>query len=99
MWYAVIGEDVEGSLALRKELRPAHLARVETLNQEGRVLAVGPHPAEDSSEPTEAGFTGSLMIVDFPTLEQAQAWADEDPYATGGVFAKVTVKPFIKVLP
>lgn len=99
MWYAIMGEDVEGSLHLRKKLRSAHLARVEVLNEQDRVLAVGPHPAQDSDQPSEAGFTGSLMIVEFPSLDEATAWANEDPYATGGVFAKVTVKPFIKVLP
>lgn len=99
MWYAIIGEDRADSLPLRKELRPAHLARIEELNTQGRVLIAGPHPAQDSDQPSEAGFTGSLMVVEFPTLEQAKEWADADPYTTGGVFAKVTVKPFIKVLP
>ena len=99
MWYAIIGEDVADSLPLRKELRPAHLARIEQLNAQGRVLAAGPMPAQDTVELTEAGFTGSLMVVEFPNLEAATEWADQDPYATGGVFAKVTVKPFIKVLP
>ncbi len=99
MWYAIMGEDSADSLPLRKKLRSAHLARLEPLHEQGRVLIVGPHPTSDSSEPSEAGFTGSLMVVDFSSLEEAQEWANQDPYALGGVFDKVTVKPFIKVLP
>ncbi len=99
MWYVILGEDVPDSLVLRKELRPAHLARIELLNNAGRVLLAGPHPAQDSLEAGDAGFTGSLMVIDFANLKEAQAWAMEDPYVVGGVFAKVTVKPFIKVLP
>lgn len=99
MWYAITGEDVPDSLPLRKQLRPAHLERIQQLSEQDRVLAAGPLPAEDTAEPTEAGFTGSIMIVDFPSLDEAIDWANQDPYAIGGVFANVTVKPFIKVLP
>ena len=99
MWYAIISEDVENSLPLRKLHRPAHLERLKKLNNDGRLLVAGPHPAADSSEPTEAGFTGSLVVVDFASLEDAQAWADTDPYSVNGVYQSVTVKPFIKVLP
>ena len=99
MWYAIISEDVENSLALRKQARPAHLERMEVLKNEGRVLIAGPHPAVDAEDPGEAGFTGSLVIVDFPSLEEAKAWADQDPYVLGGVYKSVTVKPFKLVLP
>lgn len=110
MWYAIIGDDVPNSLPLRKELRTAHLERIDVLNKLGRVLVAGPNPAEDFplsgndsdervNEPTEAGFSGSIMIVDFPSLDEAIVWANEDPYSTGGVFSNVTVKPFIKVRP
>ena len=99
MWYAIISEDVENSLELRKGARAAHLARMQTLVNEGRVLIAGPHPAIDNEEPGEAGFTGSLVAVDFPSLEEAKAWADTDPYVEAGVYRSVTVKPFKKVLP
>ena len=99
MWYAIISEDVENSLPLRKKARPAHLERMEVLKNEGRVLIAGPHPAIDADDPGEAGFTGSLVVVDFPSLEDAKAWADEDPYVLGGVYKSVTVKPFKLVLP
>lgn len=99
MWYAIISEDVEHSLERRAGSREAHLARVSTLADEGRVLIAGPHPAIDSEEPGEAGFTGSLVVIDFPSLEAARAWADADPYVDAGVYVKVTVKPFKLVLP
>lgn len=99
MWYAVIGEDVQDSLELRRKARAAHLARVMELANEGRLLLAGPHPAVDAEDPGSAGYTGSLMIVDFPSLEEARAWADADPYVEGGVFANVAVKPFRRVLP
>ncbi len=99
MWYAVISEDYEGSLEDRLAVRTDHVARLTALNAEGRVLIAGPHPAVDSSDPGTAGFTGSLIVADFDTLESAQAWADEDPYIAAGVYRKVTVKPFILVLP
>lgn len=99
MWYAVISEDVENSLPLRTGARKAHLARIQVLVDEGRVLVAGPHPAIDAEDPGPAGFTGSLVIVDFPSLEEAEAWAAADPYVDAGVYAKVAVKPFKHVLP
>ncbi len=99
MWYAIVAEDVDDSLPKRQAVRPAHLERIQALAAEGRVLLAGPFPAIDSDDPGPAGFTGSLMIVDFPDLESATEWANADPYVEGGVFGKVTVKPFKKVLP
>lgn len=99
MWYAIISEDIENSLPLRKEVRPAHLERLNALKDEGRLLIAGPHPAIDSDDPGAAGFTGSLVVAEFPSLDAAQTWADADPYVAAGVYANVTVKPFKKVLP
>ena len=99
MLYAIISEDVANSLPLRKEARADHLARLETLKEQGRLILAGPHPAIDSNVPGEAGFTGSLVVAEFPSLEAAQQWADADPYIAAGVYAGVTVKPFKKVLP
>lgn len=99
MLYAIICEDVPNSLALRKINRPAHLERLAILKEQNRIKIAGPLPAVDSEEPGEAGFTGSLMVVEFDSLEQAQQWADGDPYATEGVFKSWKVKPFKKVLP
>ncbi len=99
MYYAIICEDVADSLPLRARVRPEHLQRVEELKAEGRLLAAGPHPALDTEEPGEAGFTGSLIIAEFDSLEAATAWADADPYVTAGVFARVVVKPYKIVLP
>ncbi len=99
MWYSVSSQDVENSLKKRLSARPAHLARLEELKQQGRLLLAGPHPAIDSDNPGEAGFTGSLVIAEFSSLSEAQAWADKDPYVDAGVYANVTVKPFKKVLP
>jgi len=99
MWYAIISEDVEDSLDKRASARPDHLARVDSLVDEGRLLIAGPHPAIDALEPGEAGFTGSLIVAEFDSLEDAKAWADNDPYVKAGVYASVTVKPFKKVLP
>ncbi len=99
MWYAIIGTDVPDSLAKRMAARPAHLARLETLQQQGRLLLAGPFPAVDTNEPDAAGFTGSLIIAEFSSLPAAQAWAEAEPYLTTGVFASITVKPFKKVLP
>lgn len=99
MLYAIIGQDRPESLAARLEARPAHLARLTALQDEGRVILVGPFPAIDSPDPGPAGFSGSLIVADFASLEAAQAWADADPYVTAGVFASVSVKPFKKVLP
>ena len=99
MLYAIMGEDAPGSLERRRLTRPAHLDRVEQLKNEGRLVVAGPHPAIDSPDPGPAGFTGSLIVAEFPSLEAAEAWAAADPYATEGVFARVTVKPFRQVLP
>tara|TARA_B110000902_G_scaffold186351_1_gene210954 strand:+ start:181 stop:480 length:300 start_codon:yes stop_codon:yes gene_type:complete len=99
MWYAIISEDVENSLAQRLAARPAHLQRLQELKDDGRLFAAGPHPAIDSLDPGEAGFTGSLVIAEFPSLTDAQQWADADPYIAAGVYQQVTVKPFKKVLP
>ncbi|MGB5247635.1 MAG: YciI family protein [Woeseia sp.] len=99
MWYAIISEDVTDSLERRRGARDAHLARLKALVDEGRVLLAGPHPAIDAEDPGPAGFTGSLVVVDFPSLDEAKSWADADPYVAAGVYAKVTVKPFKPVLP
>ena len=99
MWYAVISEDHEGSLSKRMAARPEHVARLQALLADGRLLVAGPHPAIDSLDPGPAGFTGSLIIADFPTLAAAQIWANEDPYLRAGVYRSVTVKPFNRVLP
>jgi len=99
MYYAIIAEDADNSLPLRREVRPAHLARVRELADAGRVLAAGPHPAIDAEDPGEAGFTGSLIIAEFASREAAEAWAAEDPYTTHGVFRSVSVKPFKLVMP
>ena len=99
MWYAILSDDVEDSLPLRAKARPAHLARIEDLTHQGRLLVAGPHPAVDSSEPGAAGFSGSLVIAEFPSLAEAQAWAEADPYVTVGAYSNVTVKPFKIVLP
>ena len=99
MWYAIICDEVEDSLAKRMAARPAHLERLRILVEEGRVLAAGPHPAIDNEEPGDAGFEGSLLILDFPDIQAAREWAEADPYVEAGVFSKVTVKPFKKVFP
>lgn len=99
MWYAIITQDVEDSLAGRKANRAAHLERLQELVDQGRLLIAGPHPAVDAEDPGEAGFTGSLIVAEFDSLEAAQAWADSDPYALHGVTRKVVVKPYKKVLP
>lgn len=99
MLYAIISLDVENSLPLRKQARPAHIERLNALRDEGRLILAGPHPAIDSEEPAEAGFTGSLVVAEFKNLAEAKAWADADPYMAAGVYAQVTVKPFKKVLP
>lgn len=99
MWYAIFSEDNEGSLEKRMAVRPDHLARLNALIDEGRLLIAGPHPAVDSPDPGPAGFTGSLVVAEFDSLADAQAWADADPYVAAAVYAKVTVKPYIRVLP
>ncbi len=99
MYYAIMGEDRTDSLPLRKQVRAEHLERVQALVDAGRVLAAGPHPAIDSDDPGEAGFTGSLIIAEFESLEAAREWAEGDPYTIHGVFTRVEVKPFKLVLP
>ncbi len=97
MFYAIISQDVEESLERRLSVRTDHIARLQALQDEGRMLIAGPHPAIDSEDPGPAGFTGSLIIAEFESLEAAQEWADADPYITAGVYEKVIVKPFKKV--
>jgi uncharacterized protein YciI len=99
MWFAIVGTDVPGSLDKRKSARPEHLARLEALQAEGRLLLAGPFPAIESEDPGPAGFTGSLIIAEFPAQADAQRWADADPYMADGVYADVQVKPFRKTLP
>lgn len=99
MLYTIAGEDLPGSLEKRLAARPAHLARLEALRDAGRLVLAGPHPAIDSENPGPAGFTGSLIVAEFASLADAQAWADADPYVDAGVYRQVTVKPFRKVLP
>ena len=99
MLFAIVSQDVENSLPLRKQARPAHIARLEALKEEGRLVLAGPNPAIESDDPGEAGFTGSVVIAEFNSLADAQSWADTDPYVDAGVYATVSVKPFKKVLP
>lgn len=99
MLYAIISQDVPNSLPLRTPVRPDHLARLEILQKAGRLVIAGPHPAVDNVDPGEAGFTGSLIVAEFDSLEDAIGWADQDPYVKAGVYASVTVKPFRQVLP
>ena len=99
MYYAIIGHDTENSLEKRLATRPAHLARLQQLQQEGRLLLAGPFPAIDAVDPGPAGFTGSLIVAEFSDIDSARAWADADPYVSAGVYARVTVQPFRKVLP
>lgn len=97
MWYAIYCEDIGNSLPLRQNVRPAHLDRLQALQDQGRLMTAGPFPAIDSNNSGELGFTGSLIIAEFDSLSDAKKWADEDPYTQAGVFAKVTVKPFKKI--
>ncbi len=99
MLYAIIAEDHPDGLQRRLAARPAHLARLEALQGQGRLVLAGPHPALDSEDPGPAGFTGSLVVAEFETLEDAESWAEADPYVQAGVYARVTVKPFKQVLP
>ena len=99
MWYAIIGTDVPDSLDARKTARPAHLARLDALQNAGRLRLAGPFPAVDAVDPGAAGFTGSLIVAEFDDLAAAQAWADADPYVAAGVYAHVAVKPFRQVYP
>ena len=99
MPYAIVGEDRADSLAARLAARPAHLERLKALQEEGRMILAGPCPSIDSPDPGPAGFSGSLIVAEFPSLEAAKAWADADPYIAAGVYEKVIVKPFKKALP
>lgn len=99
MLYAINGEDVPDSLGKRMTVRPEHLKRIQVLQDEGRLVLAGPYPAIDSQDPGPAGFSGSLIVAEFESLEAAQAWANADPYVSAGVYQRVTVKPFKKVLP
>ena len=98
MHYAIMSEDIPDSFEKRKAARPAHLDRLNKLASQKRLLVAGPHPTIDSSESGGAGFSGSLVIAEFDSLEQAQAWADADPYAAAGVYQRIVVKPFKRVL-
>jgi uncharacterized protein YciI len=99
MLYAIISQDIENSLKKRKSARPDHVARLNQLKDEGRLILAGPHPAIDSIDPGEAGFTGSLIVAEFENLKEARSWADADPYVAAGVYSSVVVKNFNKVLP
>ncbi|MBA1294824.1 YciI family protein [Pseudomonas lurida] len=99
MLYAIIATDVAHSLEKRMSVRPAHVERLKQLQAEGRMVLAGPHPAIESNDPGEAGFTGSLIVAEFPTLAEARAWADADPYVAAGVYDSVVIKPFKQVLP
>ena len=99
MLYMIYSEDVENSLPLRANARPAHIERLEALKNEGRLIMAGPLPAIDANDPAEAGFTGSLIVAEFDTLEDAKSWAKADPYIEAGVYKNVVVKPYKKVLP
>lgn len=99
MLYSIVGQDVPDSLAKRLSSRPAHVARLKALQDEGRLLLAGPYPAIDGNDPGAAGFTGSLIVAEFDALSSAQAWADNDPYLAAGVYESVSVKPFKKVFP
>lgn len=99
MWYSIIAEDTPNSLEKRLQARPEHLARLTTLQNEGRLMLAGPFPAIDSVDPGPAGFSGSLIVAEFDSLESAQQWADADPYVSAGVYSQVSVKPFRKTLP
>ena len=99
MWYMISAQDVDNSLEKGLAARPAHLERLQALADEGRLLIAGPHPAIDSENPGDAGFSGSLVVADFDSLDSAKLWADADPYFAAGVYQSVVVKPFKRVLP
>jgi len=99
MLYVINGEDTPNSLEKRLASRPAHLERIKVLQEEGRLILAGPYPAIDSFDPGPAGFSGSLIVAEFVSLEAARTWAKADPYATSGVYTELTIKPFKKVLP
>jgi len=97
MLYAIISEDVPDSLSRRKVARPDHIARLERMQAQGRIIVGGPLPAIDSEDPGEAGFTGSLLVAEFDSLDEAESWAQDDPYVKAGVYASSVVKPFLRV--
>lgn len=99
MLFAIISEDVSQSLNKRKSARPAHIERLQNLQDNGRLVLAGPHPAVESDDPGEAGFTGSLIVAEFDSLDEAKSWAEADPYVDAGVYADVKVKPFKQVFP
>ncbi|MDO8351472.1 MAG: YciI family protein [Gallionella sp.] len=99
MWYAITGQDVPDSLSRRLASRPAHVARLQLLQAQGRLLLAGPFPAVDAEDPGAAGYTGSLIVAEFPSLSAAQDWANTDPYLTSGVYSRVSVQPFKKAFP
>ena len=99
MFYAIMASDIPGTLDARMTARPEHLARLHALQDAGRLILAGPHPAIDTPDPGSAGFTGSLVVAEFDSLEDARAWADSDPYVAAGVYGDVVVKPFKRVLP
>ena len=99
MWYLILGADVDNSLVARKAARPAHLARLQALNAAGRLKLAGPLPAIDAEDPGEEGFTGSVIIAEFESLDDAKAWAADDPYVETGVYDTILVKPYRHVLP
>jgi len=99
MLFSIVSDDVENSLPLRRQARPAHLERLQALTEQGRLVLAGPNPSIEAEDPGEAGFSGSIVIAEFESLADARAWADADPYVAAGVYANVSVKPFKKVLP
>ncbi|MDH5185012.1 MAG: YciI family protein [Gammaproteobacteria bacterium] len=99
MLFMIVGEDIDNSLEKRLQARPAHIERLKAMQEQGRIVLAGPNPAIESEDPGEAGFTGSLIVAEFDSLSEAQAWANADPYMDAGVYEKVSVKPFKKVLP
>jgi uncharacterized protein len=99
MLYSIISDDIPDSLEKRKIARPAHIARLQQLNNEGRLVLAGPNPAIDNNEPGEAGFSGSIVVAEFQSLKEATLWAEQDPYVIAGIYANVVIKPFKKVLP
>lgn len=99
MWYSIMAEDTPNSLKKRMQARPEHLARLTALQDKGQLMLAGPFPAIDSNDPGPAGFSGSLIVAEFNTLDDAKAWADADPYVNAGVYSSVIVKPFRKTLP
>ena len=99
MLYMILGDDAPNALATRRATRPAHVEYLRVLINEGRLVLAGPRPRVDGTEPGEAGFHGSLIVAEFPSLEDAQSWAQQDPYAKAGVFERVLVQPFVRALP